>query len=94
MPLVTTPSGSLRGVALEGADAYLGIRFTPHAASMAFGLSYVSQLTTLMKYLHRPTLVVLGLTLGLSFLLGGCNTARGVGKDVERAGEHIQDATK
>jgi para-nitrobenzyl esterase len=27
MPLVTTPSGSLRGVALEGADAYLGIRY-------------------------------------------------------------------
>jgi para-nitrobenzyl esterase len=27
MPLVSTPSGSLRGLALEGADAYLGIRY-------------------------------------------------------------------
>src|SRR5690348_12386232 len=27
MPLVTTPSGSLRGLALDGADAYLGIRY-------------------------------------------------------------------
>lgn len=26
------------------------------------------------------------------FVLSGCNTAEGVGKDVERAGEKVQDA--
>jgi predicted small secreted protein len=28
----------------------------------------------------------------LSFALGACNTMRGVGKDVERGGEKVQDA--
>ncbi len=36
--------------------------------------------------------------LAFAFLLGmagmGCNTAHGFGKDVERAGEKIQDGTK
>lgn len=34
------------------------------------------------------SLAVLAFTLSL----GGCNTMRGMGKDVERGGEHVQDA--
>ncbi len=30
----------------------------------------------------------------LSGLLAGCNTLNGIGKDVERLGEKVQDATK
>jgi predicted small secreted protein len=30
----------------------------------------------------------------LSMMLAGCNTVAGVGKDVERAGEAVQDAAK
>ncbi len=46
----------------------------------------------------KPTLVktIIGLVLGASFALGlaGCNTIAGIGKDVERAGEVVQDAAK
>jgi entericidin B len=46
----------------------------------------------------KPTLVktVIGLVLGASFALGltGCNTIAGIGRDVERAGEVVQDAAK
>ncbi len=47
-----------------------------------------------MKYLHRPTLLLLGAAFSALLFFTGCNTARGVGRDVERAGEEIQDATK
>lgn len=30
----------------------------------------------------------------LSMILAGCNTIAGIGKDVERAGEVVQDAAK
>ncbi|HVZ46085.1 MAG TPA: entericidin A/B family lipoprotein [Ramlibacter sp.] len=29
-----------------------------------------------------------------SFVLAGCNTVRGVGQDVQKAGEKIEDAAK
>jgi len=34
------------------------------------------------------------LALALAFLLVGCNTVRGVGQDVQKAGSVIEDATK
>lgn len=30
----------------------------------------------------------------LAFVITGCNTVKGVGKDVERGGEKVQDAAK
>jgi predicted small secreted protein len=47
-----------------------------------------------MNFLHRPTLVVLGITLLGMLVYSGCNTARGFGRDVESAGEHIQRAAR
>lgn len=41
-----------------------------------------------MKLL-RATIVTL--TLGLAFTLTACNTIRGMGQDVEGAGERVQD---
>ena len=32
--------------------------------------------------------------LALSLMLAGCNTINGIGKDVEKLGEKVQDATK
>ena len=32
--------------------------------------------------------------LAAAFLLAGCNTMRGFGQDVQKAGEKIEDATK
>jgi predicted small secreted protein len=34
------------------------------------------------------------LSLGLLLGLGGCNTIQGIGKDVQKAGETVQDAAK
>ena len=34
------------------------------------------------------------LVVSLLFLLVGCNTIKGVGMDIQRAGETIEDATK
>lgn len=34
------------------------------------------------------------LTVLFVFVLAGCNTIDGVGKDIERAGEAVQDSTK
>lgn len=31
---------------------------------------------------------------GLLFSLGGCNTVKGVGQDIQKAGEKIEDAAK
>ena len=32
--------------------------------------------------------------LAVAFLLAGCNTVSGVGKDIQRAGEKIEDSSK
>ncbi len=40
------------------------------------------------------TLVGIALLVSFSFGLVGCNTVQGAGKDVERTGEKIQDASK
>jgi len=47
-----------------------------------------------MNSFHKPTLLTLALALFSVFALTGCNTMSGVGKDVERAGEKIQDNAK
>jgi predicted small secreted protein len=47
-----------------------------------------------MTFLHRPTLVALGLGLFALMLFSGCNTARGFGRDVESAGAHIEHAAR
>jgi predicted small secreted protein len=47
-----------------------------------------------MNSLHKPTLLAILFALLGSFALTGCNTMNGVGKDVERAGEKIQDNSK
>lgn len=41
----------------------------------------------------QRSLVALAL-LGFVFLLGGCNTIEGAGKDIERGGQAIRDAAK
>ncbi len=41
------------------------------------------------------TNVLLGLLLTLGLLsLGGCNTVKGVGQDLQKAGEKLEDAAK
>jgi predicted small secreted protein len=47
-----------------------------------------------MNSIHRPTLLALGLALLAAFTLNACNTTRGLGRDVERAGQEIQDVTR
>jgi predicted small secreted protein len=47
-----------------------------------------------MKSLQNRTFVALLLAVLGSFLVTGCNTMSGVGKDVERAGEKIQQNAK
>jgi predicted small secreted protein len=37
---------------------------------------------------------LLALAIGIVFSLYGCNTVRGIGQDVEKAGEAIQKSTK
>ena len=37
---------------------------------------------------------IIAMGMAISFLLVGCNTVSGVGKDLERGGEHIQDASE
>lgn len=32
--------------------------------------------------------------LAIAFLVAGCNTVRGIGQDVQRAGEKLEDAGK
>jgi predicted small secreted protein len=32
--------------------------------------------------------------LAIAFLLAGCNTVRGIGQDVQKAGEKLEDASK
>lgn len=37
---------------------------------------------------------LVGAAVGLTLALGACNTAEGVGEDVERAGESIQETAE
>ncbi len=39
-------------------------------------------------------LIAIPLLLSMVYVLSGCNTVAGAGKDVERTGEKIQDASK
>ena len=41
----------------------------------------------------KTTFSILAAIFGLSLMLGGCNTVHGVGQDVERAGEKIQNGS-
>ena len=47
-----------------------------------------------MNTLIKRIVVLLLLTTLLTIVGVGCNTAHGFGKDMERAGESIQDGTK
>ena len=38
-------------------------------------------------------LIVIGLAIGVVFSIVGCNTVRGIGQDLERAGEAIQKSS-
>ena len=38
--------------------------------------------------------IALLLLVGSGVILSGCNTMNGMGKDIERGGEKVQDATK
>lgn len=49
-----------------------------------------SSYATPIRPLNRFIFLLGVLTFTLS--LGACNTMRGMGKDVERGGEHVQDA--
>lgn len=40
----------------------------------------------------KRTLAILLLALFAAATLGGCNTMEGAGKDIEKAGEEVQDA--
>jgi entericidin A len=37
-------------------------------------------------------IILLATILTISFLLAGCNTIKGAGKDIQKAGEAIEDA--
>ena len=37
---------------------------------------------------------IIAILLGTSFALAGCNTIQGIGKDVEKLGEKVQEAGK
>ncbi len=39
-------------------------------------------------------LIVLAVAIGVVFSIYGCNTVRGIGQDIERAGEAIQRSTR
>jgi predicted small secreted protein len=41
---------------------------------------------------HLRKLILWGLLSALGLSLAGCNTVRGMGRDIERAGQAIQDA--
>lgn len=44
-----------------------------------------------MNSLRKPTLLALLISAIGAMIFAGCNTTKGVGKDVERAGEKIQE---
>lgn len=45
-----------------------------------------------VKHAVTERLVTLLGLIAFSLTLGACNTMRGIGKDVERGGEHMEDA--
>jgi predicted small secreted protein len=45
-----------------------------------------------MKTITVPRTILIMLALWLSLLISGCNTMEGAGKDVQSAGESIEDA--
>ena len=47
-----------------------------------------------MNFLHRPTLIALGLVVFGALVFSACNTARGFGQDVQNAGRHIERAAR
>ncbi|CAN5692663.1 hypothetical protein BH11PLA1_BH11PLA1_03010 [soil metagenome] len=47
-------------------------------------------MTTISPTLRRT---FLGAALVALALVAGCNTVKGAGKDIERGGEHLQDAS-
>lgn len=47
-----------------------------------------------MSHYHFRRTLIAGFLLSLLVLCLGCNTAHGFGKDMEKAGEKIQDGTK
>jgi predicted small secreted protein len=50
----------------------------------------LSEPVTGMRTKRCSTLLILALALALA----GCNTVKGMGKDLQRAGQKIEDATK
>jgi len=52
-------------------------------------------MTTLQKWILFGVvkLLVLAAAVGVVFSLVGCNTVRGIGQDIEKAGEAIQKGT-
>lgn len=38
--------------------------------------------------------LVLAVAIGVVFMMVGCNTVRGIGQDIEKAGEAIQRSTR
>ena len=45
--------------------------------------------------MKRSTLAMVGLIVALGvFVLGGCNTMKGLGQDIEKGGEAIQKSVK
>lgn len=42
---------------------------------------------------HALKTLLVAMTLASAGALGACNTVEGAGKDIERAGEKVQDAT-
>lgn len=60
---------------------------------MEFGVYYSDMKTIQIALVQR--IVILFLAISTLVVAGaGCNTAHGFGKDVEKAGEKIQDGTK
>ena len=53
-----------------------------------------NNLNTDMTTLSKRIIVLLFVTALLAIVGIGCNTAHGFGKDMEKAGEKIQDGTK
>jgi predicted small secreted protein len=47
-----------------------------------------------MTTLTKPIVVLLFVTALLAIVSTGCNTANGFGKDMEKAGDKIQNGTK
>ena len=49
---------------------------------------------TLTFTMKKLNFLLLALSLGASVLLSGCNTVRGIGQDVQRAGSVVENAAK